>query len=92
MAELLAIRQDALGTRSEKLGPRGSAHLASGLQSGPGHCPHPLGRTLVTTSLQSWALGPRRELMGRSPHNLHPARLAGHLLSVLCCLLCLIIS
>lgn len=89
MAELLAIRIDALGTRSGKLGPRGSAHLASGLQSA-WPLPHPLGTTLVTVSLQSWALGPRRELTGQSPHNLRPARLAGHLL--LCCLLCLVIS
>ena len=59
MAELLAIRIDALGTRSGKLGPRGSAHLASGLQSA-WPLPHPLGTTLVTVSLQSWALGPRR--------------------------------
>ena len=43
-------------------------------------------------SLQSWALGPRRELMSHSPHNLHLALLAGYLLSVLCCLLCLVIS
>lgn len=89
MAELLATRQDALGIRSGKLGPRGSVHLASGLQSA-WPLPHPLRTTLVTASLQSWALGPRRELTGQSPHNLHPARLAGHLL--LCSLLFLVIS
>ena len=58
VAELLALKQDALGTRSGKLGPRDSAHLASRLQSGPGCCPHSLGRTLVTAeTLVSAELG-----------------------------------
>lgn len=58
------VREGAVRTRKRKLGPRGS-------DRGLAAAPQP-GQTLVTASLWNWALGPRRELTGHSPHVLRP--------------------